>query len=110
MNVVFEHTPGPWKRWPTAREEFSQVVTAIGSTVEICYTKEILGEKRTYIDESRSIETTANARLIAAAPDLLEALHRLLVAIEVDIDMGAISAAKAAIEKATNGEESRCMK
>lgn len=47
----------------------------------------------------------ANARLISAAPDLLEALRNLLeVCSETDNTRPAIAAARAAIAKATEGQ------
>ena len=52
-----KHTPGPWERW--GRASPSQVISA-GD----CFVAQTLGGN----DE-------ANARLIAAAPDLLEALR-----------------------------------
>lgn len=90
------HTPGPW-----------DCMFADGINVRHPI---IRGDKGTICQSAwmgNADETNANARLIAAAPDLLEALTRL-----VDIDDGnmgvigwdaVIDAARAAIAKATGG-------
>ena len=56
-----KHTPGPWK------------VSSSGNDIENAYGA---GVCALYADES----SEANARLIAAAPELLEALERLVAA------------------------------
>jgi len=77
-----KHTPGPWTSYPCNLERYSRVITANGAMVQIAYTglnhhdqvamtKEVYGDRRTY---GPGEETTANARLISAAPDLLDAL------------------------------------
>ena len=90
-----KHTPGPWTSYPCNLERYSQVITANGAMVQIAMTKEIYGDCKTY---GLGEETTANARLIAAAPDLLEALQMLL---EFPNTGPATSAAREAITKAT---------
>ena len=87
-----KHTPGPWKivgifEWKDdqgvrlAQIEYLYVISAI---------------------EDRSLLGTvqADARLIAAAPDLLEALEELL-GWETHAPQDAIDAARAAVRKAT---------
>ncbi len=84
-----KHTPGPWTSYPCNLEKYSRVITAKGAMVQVAYTgldhhdqvamtKEVYGDRMTY---GPGEETTANARLIAAAPDLLALLIEL-VAIE----------------------------
>lgn len=88
-----KHTPGPWKVFHDC------ILSDSGKIAEICTKNEI--SKNTWHE---------NAYLIAAAPELLEALQNLLDDVEYsqkDIPAGAIGqrqirAAKAAIQKATN--------
>lgn len=62
------HTPGPWTVDPTFNGEV--VLSSRGIMVADC----------SIFARGRSSETNqANARLIAATPDLLVALHKLLV-------------------------------
>lgn len=60
MKTKSTHTPGPWKL--DAHEEFYQAVLSI-----------IDGEEKPVV---LNVNTLANARLIAVAPELLEALKR----------------------------------
>ena len=60
-----KHTPGPWNRIKGDRNVYSAAGT-------VCKTPAILG------GGSAATNWEANARLIAAAPDLLEALENLL--------------------------------
>lgn len=87
-----KHTPGPWKV-----DEDDDVVSATGLWVAFAY-----GDSEE--------EAKHNARLIAAAPDLLEALRALLSAAERMVDkapvMGrteaeAMDRARLAIDRAT---------
>lgn len=98
-----KHTPGPWI---VVDEDYGQVIR--GAEVE----RGQDGAKfqwRDYVGTtwgSRSVVTEANARLIAAAPELLEALIDLRSL--YDTDEGCRStpeyiAASAAIAKATGG-------
>jgi len=88
-----KHTPGPWRI--ELYENF--IVSGTISIATTCHNP----DRET---------TKANARLIAAAPDLLEALQVMLEhAYEEDWDMGqngnyCIDVATAAIAKATRGE------
>ena len=91
-----KHTPGPWEaEWHRKYKQwnvFPESGKAVVSVTDLCgeYSKE---------------ETEANARLIAAAPELLEALQGLLdcMAIPSSIckERPAYEAARAAIAKAT---------
>ena len=81
-----KHTPGPWRSYPCNLEKYSQVITAKGAMVQVAITglnhhdqvamtKEVYGDRTTYAPGE---ETMANARLIAAAPGLLESLKACL--------------------------------
>ena len=106
--MTTQHTPGPWtfsqsteygdKRFYIAQADgapytphYSDVATLIAETVN---------------DERKSIQE-ANARLIAAAPDLLEALQDIVKSLVDQDDEGMIEhaqqmiIARAAIAKAT---------
>ena len=91
-------TPGPWKRHDRAE----LTIIGAGCCVATC---------GGYSDNQRDPdelhgEQLANARLIAAAPDLLEALERLMVECDL-VSEDAVKAyanARAVIAKATGGE------
>lgn len=76
-----KHTPGPW-RYDYAPGYCGELLAANGTTLAEFVTE----------------PSEANARLIAAAPDLLEALIDIA---EKSTDAGAIECARAAIAKAT---------
>jgi len=83
------YTPGPW-------------FTAATSTIGHHYVVD--GDGFTICDPSPMGE--ANARLIANAPDVLEALQNLVDYLGADVDNGLdelLTKARAAIEKATKG-------
>jgi hypothetical protein len=94
-----KHTPGPWLFEPAPHGAF-----------DICKDPNSLGRYMVIATRGphdvRAAEMHANARLIAAAPDLLEALQGLLVAVQRSVCEGsgpAQEAAHAAIAKATEG-------
>jgi len=99
-------TPGPWRAEPADMFGDHNIVLAKGD------------------DDSRAIaavvsnmrdpqEVAANARLIAAAPDMLAALEALVEGVDrllgkpepYECDDGALAAARAAILKATGGQQ-----
>ncbi len=90
----FEGTPGPW-------EVAGPCCDAVGTEFDsvwykaICHRPERTGGKLTD-------EYNANMRLIAAAPDLLEALQKMVESyqFEASIDNPALLQARAAIAKA----------
>jgi hypothetical protein len=95
--MKMQHTPGPWVASPAIRSGFT--IDAKCDPWMIVTTSD---------EEGRygSIETEANARLIAAAPDLLEALQALAnmaesFPSELHKDHPDVIAARAAIAKAT---------
>lgn len=109
------HTPGPW----------SWIVSDDGQTTALRYRHPegggsyVLTPEAVSDDDRVCVETScdvspADARLIAAAPDLLEALKALIGAVEGPDETGGpnwtervqakINAARAAIAKATHPE------
>ena len=92
-----QHIPGPWRVTAHGGGEYTveahteTVATSVDETGEECAWAE---------------HTEANARLIAAAPDLLEALQASLKLIELSVPFeGEVTRkARAAIAKATGGE------
>ena len=83
-----KHTPGPWNQL----EHWASITTNDGYA--------ICDMALTYSSLSNE-ELEANARLIAAAPDLLEALQFLMVASGEQLTT-AFEQAQEAIAKATN--------
>ena len=73
------HTPGPWDYVPANEHHGPYVTTDYGTTVADLY---VLSEPVVWSSETRKPipfmgeMAEANARLIAAAPDLLDALKR----------------------------------
>lgn len=94
-----KHTPGPW--WV----EESGIRDRGGY---ICHTRPAQrypDQEERFIKET--VERAANKTLIAAAPELLEALQGILSCVSVRIDDPRIEkfdAARAAIAKATGGQ------
>lgn len=84
-----EHTPGPWK----VREDYAGAQSVVSADAFLAR-----------VGPPNTEQAEANARLIAAAPELLEALQGLLAAVEQGTLPGsgkAQDAARAAIAKAT---------
>ena len=79
-----KHTPGPWK------VSYPNIVT----------TK---SPKPMLICSIPVINQEANARLIASAPELLEALSRIITNVRLDIDL--YEGARQAIAKAKGGDK-----
>ena len=84
-----QHTPGPWKVHPYVAQlgPYNKCRDVGPSGLAVC---NVIGEfehKGEGIGETQE----ANARLIAAAPELLEALHRVLDMAEIDADDGALA-------------------
>ena len=86
------HTPGPWeiKRHfdPGYKNISAQKHTALAQVVWCME------------DEDRSPECEANAHLIAAAPDLLEALEKVFTVMNDDMPVGLRKVCYEAIAKA----------
>lgn len=94
------HTPGPWYIDRTG-EHYGQRPYGIRAGERGLTRRNIVNWGG--FAAPASPETEANARLIAAAPDLLEALTRLVETARPDCPAGAVAfeAARAAIAKAT---------
>jgi hypothetical protein len=99
MAIMSKHTPGPWSYWPNSCE-YPGVITQDETALHIAVPTALPNVQ-------------ANARLIAAAPDLLAALKdcrsELVYILESYGDLGvgfdrAIGAADAAIAKAEGGD------
>lgn len=86
-----KHTPGPWSFYDDSNDGKTNriEIVAIGKTVARIY-------------HSVPAQDLPNARLIAAAPDLLEALEFVIRGVP-DTWEG-VQQARAAIAKATGGE------
>lgn len=87
--MLIKHTPGPWKLRETPND---------------CdFTHEIDGIACIYAGNGLA---TANAKLIAAAPELLEALQAVIADIDIpecggNIEFNIVQQVRAAIKKAT---------
>ena len=100
-----KHTPGPWEGSYTFRPGSVGPIAVIGPDPEC---REIATLPRKGNQERQE----ADARLIAAAPDMLAALNLILFAATDDadtndgrVDRAAVAAlARSAIRKATGGE------
>lgn len=90
-----KHTPGPWK---TIEHGWSQTgIYADGAQIAII---DIYDEATEENQNELEARTAANARLIAAAPDLLDAL-KTVVEFYSYAELGPIAAAREVISKAT---------
>lgn len=92
-----KHTPGPWGNHKWNSEEHQ--ISALGGTVAL------INHDHSHISDEAA---DANARLIAAAPDLLAALHRavnhlIMDGVSCDDAPQALRQARAAIAKAEGG-------
>lgn len=96
-----QHTPGPWIAGYGATHEIGQIF-GVGINTEPDWTPVCVVSPA---DSTNDIDR-ANACLIAAAPDLLEALQSFVVAADrVSAEPATwLGKARAAIAKATGGE------
>lgn len=97
-----QHTPGPW-----VYDEDYIFAGSIGAYIADVHTDDMTSGRYVARKDADAI-IDANAQLIAAAPDLLEALQVLVRdcgAVDAGIELEpAIYQAQAAIAKATGGE------
>ena len=99
MSATLQHTPGPWSLGDC------NGLTVLGPRTRFKSGQRALACIATCDDSEKSAEDEANARLIAAAPDLLNALGWALTQVDDDLcpdHQAALNAAYAAIAKATN--------
>lgn len=97
------HSPGPWvidEVASFAKREVGHMVYAMGGDG-------YHGHLVCKLHHAHADNQTANARLIAAAPELLQSCRELLCNCEIYLGPmlcgGEMTKARAAIEKATNG-------
>jgi hypothetical protein len=103
-----QHTPGPWEYVPATEHHGPYVTGQFGNTIADCYTMTKPNEPSTLNGgESRPVHflhemADPNARLIAAAPDLLEALFdaQRVIAESIGDKGGILGRIEAAIAKA----------
>jgi len=101
-----KHTPGPWEYVPSTENHGAYICGPWGSTVCDCYTMTVPGPFNGWKAKPVPFHgeaMDANARLIAAAPDLLAALKDLLAYVEGvygDHESSEGETARAAIAKA----------
>lgn len=105
-----KHTPGPWAVWPTAD---SMIDVAVGPAVGGVAVCQIVTADGRGINTAEAMERgNANARLIAAAPELLAALRKVSTCLSAwmeiadpgdlrEYDDEALGEALAAIRQAT---------
>lgn len=103
--MTAKHTPGPWSiHWGTAQSGSGHHIVDSSDMGELSRIATVL-----FHDDTDG-ETAANAHLVAAAPDLLEALqsaHEVLLvsyplhSIDMDRRGAILEQARAAIAKAT---------
>ena len=67
-----EHTPGPWRFWDRGEDYTNSLITDASGASGIAH---LIGRIRG--NDVTIPEMRANARLIAAAPELLEALREM---------------------------------
>lgn len=89
-----KHTPGPWKAEECALNFIDITHSQLNVPGAITHTLCRVQARQTWRGEA-----TANARLIAAAPDLLDALRNYVDGCSSSVDASAV--ARAAINKAT---------
>lgn len=100
------HTPGPWLALPPCRPGRPRLIAPT------CHGGDISNVALVYAPDKDDATGRANARLIAAAPELLEALRDIVEAVDPavggltleDWAAGPVAAARAAIATATNEE------
>jgi len=94
----FKGTPGPWEIQPNVKT----LVCTIGKSRSICTTGNWSDSTRPF---ETDLENEANAKLIAAAPELLDALQKCVKLLKQNnMECYETKDAEAAINKALNGK------
>lgn len=95
---MIKHTPGPWHSRGTLGLRNAEHLKG-HCVVEVASN----GLRLAILNGWRTEQQAANARMMAAAPELLDALDRLLMSADVRdaADAGALKQARAAIANAT---------
>jgi hypothetical protein len=103
-----QHTPGPWQIWAA---DDSVIDVAVGPSIGGVAVCQIVTSNGIGIHTAEATERgAANAALIAAAPDLLEALEEMVKAFNVYApksvggEYNCVIDARAAIAKAAGGQ------
>ena len=97
-----KHTPGPWIYGPEVGPDCTRIDAENGLVIAAVRSREITSWEQSRPIYSWSEEGAANARLIAAAPELLDALQEIVEAQKGGyLGWSHIDAASAAIAKAT---------
>lgn len=91
-----KHTPGPWQLERLTGDH--DIGIRVTGPVVSGYTAFI---RTGWPHENQRVEQEANAKLIAAAPDLLEALMTLVSSYDAEDSFAELTVARAAIAKAT---------
>lgn len=95
------HTPGPWVWHDRSSEDWfscNDEGLIKSGDAEVCN----FGNNETYYNTAGTRPKEADIALICAAPDLLDALENLVIAIGMGWDLeGVIGVSKSAIAKAT---------
>ena len=94
-----KHTPGPWKfGWESFDREWAIVTTISGSIIANVTTE--TGPDAISKPAPRKMPAEANARLIAAAPNMLDALREFVGAVDAGThfaDLSVLQNARTAI-------------
>jgi hypothetical protein len=99
--MTTKHTPGPWEIFQFG--EPSEIDVAVGPVAGGVAVAQIVTANGQGINTREAIERgAANARLIAAAPDMLKALYRLTHPAADDTDL---EFALQVIDQATGGNQ-----
>jgi hypothetical protein len=71
-----QHTPGPWLYRPLKHDDWGWVRTQDGTLVAVARNSPVTDAEQTAHRRNRTDPYEGNARLIAAAPDLLSYVRR----------------------------------